>query len=35
MEKDTSKLIALYQEGYDIAKDMITAEISPIFLGIL
>lgn len=35
MEKDTSKLIALYQEGYDIAKAMITAEISPIFLGIL
>ncbi|MBQ8049126.1 MAG: patatin family protein [Bacteroidales bacterium] len=35
MEKDTSKLIALYQEGYDIAKAMITAEISPIFLEIL
>lgn len=23
MEKDTQKLSALYQEGYDIAKDMI------------
>ena len=28
MEKDTSKLLALYQEGYDIAKTMITAIIS-------
>ena len=31
MEKDTQKLSALYQEGYDIAKDMIRKPINAMF----